>query len=163
MDITIRLVEDKDKVAFVNIFNYHIQHGYAAYSTNPVPVEAFERFKSFARDGLMYVAETSEKGVIGFALLKIYYNVDCFAKTAEVSYFILPDFTNQGLGKRFMNTLIDAARTHGIDKLVANVSSLNPQSLAFHIRQGFRQCGRLEKVGEKNGRLFDVIWFQKTI
>ena len=50
-----------------------------------------------------------------------------------------------------------------IETLTANVSSLNPQSLAFHHKQGFKECGRLKQVGKKHDQLFDVVWFQKSI
>lgn len=163
MDITIRLAVDADKEQFMAVFNYYTEHGYAAYSSRPIPVEAFERFKAMCREGHLYVAETDEQKIVGFAMLKTYFNTDCFARTAEVGYFILPDYTNQGIGNKFMITLTQAAQSMGIAILTANVSSLNPQSLAFHIRQGFRQVGRLENVGEKHERLFDVIWFQKSI
>jgi len=163
MNITVRLAEDTDREQLINVFNYYVTNGFAAYSTKPIPPQVFDMLKSMCREGHFYVAVNSENNVIGFAMLKFYFNADCFAKTAEVGYFILPEYTNQGLGARLLNTLTQAAISIGIKVLTANVSSLNPESLAFHLKQGFTQCGRLVNVGEKFSRNFDVIWFQKSI
>jgi len=43
------------------------------------------------------------------------------------------------------------------------VCSLNPESLAFHHKHEFTQCGVFRNVGKKNGRDFSVVWFEKKI
>jgi phosphinothricin acetyltransferase len=50
-----------------------------------------------------------------------------------------------------------------ITSLLANISSRNRQSLEFHLRNGFRECGRFLKVGHKFGEAFDVVWMQKQL
>jgi len=51
----------------------------------------------------------------------------------------------------------------GVDCLLANISSHNEQSLDFHRKMGFQQCGRFRRVGKKFGKDFDVIWMQKLL
>jgi len=46
---------------------------------------------------------------------------------------------------------------------VANVSSANPESIAFHEHAGFVKCGELPRVGMKRGEYFGLIWYYKTI
>jgi len=36
-------------------------------------------------------------------------------------------------------------------------------SLNFHFKQGFKECGRFQRIGQKFGRDFDVIWMQKFL
>jgi phosphinothricin acetyltransferase len=47
--------------------------------------------------------------------------------------------------------------------LLANISSKNMESLTFHKKHGFFECGRMYEVGEKFNELFDVIWMQKDL
>lgn len=101
--------------------------------------------------------------VVDFGALKPYLMPDTLARTAEVSYFILPGHTGQGLGARLLDTLIGEARARGVDNLLANVSSLNEGSLRFHERHGFVQVGRFPKVGRKWDQDFDLIWLQKAL
>ncbi len=51
----------------------------------------------------------------------------------------------------------------GIDSLLVNISSRNRESLGFHLKNGFRECGRFLKVGRKFGEDFDAVWMQKQL
>ena len=101
--------------------------------------------------------------VVGFGLLRAHNPLPAFAHTAEASYFIHPNHTAKLLGKMLLATLEEGARARGITTLLANISSLNPGSIAFHRRNGFRECGRFLNVGRKNGQAFDTVWMQKML
>jgi phosphinothricin acetyltransferase len=60
-----------------------------------------------------------------------------------------------------LSRLAEEAGRMGIDSLVASISSENPESIAFHVKNGFRECGRFDRAGRKNGREFDIVWMQK--
>ncbi len=52
----------------------------------------------------------------------------------------------------------------GIDSLAASVSSKNEESLAFHRKNGFRECGRFERAaGSKNDQDFDIVWMRRQL
>jgi phosphinothricin acetyltransferase len=80
-----------------------------------------------------------------------------------VTYFIHPDHTGKGLGKRLLGFLEKGALEKGITNLLASISSLNPGSVEFHQKHGFTECGRFRKVGKKKGREFDTVWMQKRL
>lgn len=101
--------------------------------------------------------------VVGFGFLRPYRNTEAFRHTAEITYFILPEHTRKGLGKRLLNVLEREADKMGITTLLANISSLNKQSLKFHKKNGFKRCGTFRKIGTKFGGDFDVVWMQKTL
>lgn len=163
MNPIIRLAQDTDKEQVISILNYYIQNSMAAYPQTPVPPQAWEGLKSLCRDGNLWVAEIPDKGVVGFAMLKWYMGKESFTHTAETGYFLLPGNTGSGIGTLLLKTLEATAKQLGITTLVANISSLNPESLAFHAKLGFSECGRLRSVGKKNDQFFDVVWVQKTI
>jgi phosphinothricin acetyltransferase len=47
--------------------------------------------------------------------------------------------------------------------LVANASSENEGSIRFHLARGFTEYGRLENAGEKLGRKFGIVYFEKKL
>jgi len=62
-----------------------------------------------------------------------------------------------------METITIDARAAGVETLLANISSLNEVSLNFHLKHGFKECGRFQRIGKKFDRDFDVIWMQKFL
>lgn len=59
--------------------------------------------------------------------------------------------------------LVEQAAPLGIDSLVVSISSKNFESIAFHQKNGFRECGRFRQAGRKNGEDFDIVWMQKQL
>jgi len=163
MSYTIRPVKDKDRRAVTDIFNYFIENSFAAYPIRPVPTGFFDRMVAIAAGYPFYVIDTPDGDTIGFGLLHRYHGADSFERTGELTYFILPDHTGHGLGTKLFDRLIEEARRIGIDNLLASISSLNEQSLRFHAKLGFTECGRFRRVGVKNGHEFDVVWVQKFL
>ena len=147
----------------MDIFNYHVVHGFAAYPEEPLNGSFFDFVKTIIYGGAFYVLETGEKKVVGFGFLKKYHPYPAFNRTAEAGYFILPEFTRNGLGGLLLEMLEKDARAMGVDNLVANISSLNPPSLEFHKKHGFSECGRFEKILTKFGLDLDIVWMQKKL
>ncbi|MFH1776033.1 MAG: GNAT family N-acetyltransferase, partial [Candidatus Omnitrophota bacterium] len=79
------------------------------------------------------------------------------------TYFLLPEFTRKGIGKKILEFLIQEAQKKNIDTLLANISSFNEQSIKFHEKMGFSHCGSFKRVGRKFGKNFDVVWMQKLL
>ncbi len=162
-NIVCRKYEDKDIPEIISIFNYYSLNTLANYMPVAMSEEQFPHFKAVSKNDSIYVMENVNKEVVGFGLLKNYFAGPCFAKTVDAGYFLRQDYTGVGLGKKFLDYLIERAKEMGMTQMVANVSSQNPHSIAFHKKNGFELCGTLKDVGEKFGEKFDIVWFQKTI
>jgi phosphinothricin acetyltransferase len=63
----------------------------------------------------------------------------------------------------FLERLLADACERGIDNILGMISLLNEQSLHFHRKHGFEQCGWFRRVGRKWDNDFDVIWMQKFL
>ncbi len=152
-----------DRTAVVAIFNHFVERSFAAYPDEPVGGEFFDRVLDLSK-GYPAVSVKTEAGeVVGFGFLRAFHLAATFRRTAEIVYFLLPEHTRRGLGSRMLSRFIEKARQLGIDNLLAEVSSLNEQSLRFHEAAGFERCGAFRAVGRKFGRDFDVVWFQKRL
>jgi len=147
----------------IDLFNHYVSHSHAAFLEVPVNYSFFNRFLEITRGYPALVAKQGFDQVVGFAFLRPYHAAETFRRTAEITYFILPDHTRRGLGTTLLELLVRAARTMRIDSILAAISSRNQPSLHFHRRQGFKECGRFSRVGRKFGEDFDVVWMHLRI
>jgi L-amino acid N-acyltransferase YncA len=154
---------ETDRTAVVAIFNHFVQHSFAAYPEEPVGAEFFDRVLALSKGYPAVSVKTDAGEVVGFGFLRAFHPAGTFRRTAEVSYFILPEHTGRGIGDKMLSHFTKEAQAIGIDNLLASVSSLNEQSLRFHTKAGFERCGRFGAVGRKSCRDFDVVWFQKRL
>jgi len=162
-DYQFRKFTDADKEAVTSIFNYYIENSLAAYPQKKMGPEFFVMLNQMVLNNTFYVLENSLKEVVGFGLLHYLKKMDTFKASAEVSYFLLPGYNKQGLGTELLTILTREAQRLGILTLFAEICSKNEASLNFHLKNGFHECGRFEKVGNKNGTIFDIVWMQKFI
>ncbi len=160
MAYTFEKMADQHRIAVIDIFNYYIANSLAAYREEPVDYEFFDRFLDMAQGYPAAVIKDDTESVVGFAFLHAYRPGRVFRHTAEISYFILPDHTGRGVGTSVLEEFRLAAKEQEIDVLLANISSKNEQSLGFHSKNGFEECGRFRRIGRKFGEDFDVVWMQ---
>jgi L-amino acid N-acyltransferase YncA len=147
----------------IDIFNDYIRHSHAAFLAEPVDYEFFDHLLKLTRGYPAVAVRSADQEVVGFAFLRPHYSADAFRRAAEINYFILPDHTGQGLGTAILELFEEQAGTLGIDSILACLSSKNPPGLRFHLKNGFRECGRFLKVGRKFGEDFDAVWLQKRL
>jgi L-amino acid N-acyltransferase YncA len=156
----LRQVRGEDRESIIEIFNYYIARSYAAYPSEKVEPDFLEQLMHGTHS--FFVAELEGK-VVGFAFLKPYLPISTFRSTATVTYFIDPDHRRSGLGTHILMTLESDAKKRGIQTLLAHISSRNEESISFHEKNGFSECGRFPDIGVKFGARFDVIWMAKKL
>jgi len=159
---TLRDFEPADTPAVLDIFNRSVRSDFAAFPETGMDETAAERVAAQTLDYAFCVAEVSGV-VVGFCLLRPLHPFPNMRIAGEVSYFIRPEFTRCGIGGRMLALLIRRAREKGMKSLVAQISSRNAGSIAFHRKNGFRRCGRIRGAGTKFGKVFDIVLMQKFI
>ena len=163
MEYSIRPISNEDCEGIMDIFNYYIENSFAAYPENKLPYQAFDMFLQISK-GFPKGSILDKSGrIVGFGMLRQHNPMPTFSQTAEATYFIHPDHTGKGLGKKLIGYLEKGAVEKGITNILANISSLNSGSIKFHQQNGFTECGRFRRVGKKNGQEFDTVWMQKML
>lgn len=147
----------------IDIFNYYVENSFAAYPEQKVPYEYFDQFLKMCEGYPALAVKDDQGNIIGFGMLRAYNPFPTFSQAAEITYFIKPGYTGRGIGKRILDELLAKAREKGITSIIASISSLNEGSINFHKKNGFAECGRLRKVGNKRGKTFDVVYMQKML
>lgn len=128
-----------------------------------MPYAFFDLILGFARTHPAVAVRDADGGVAGFGMLRPHNPMPAFARTAEITCFLRPDLTGQGIGPEVLGYLEAGARERGIACILASISSQNERSIRFHRRHGFAECGRFRNVGTKRGILFDIVWMQKEL
>ena len=163
MEIHLEPLAEQHRTAVVDIYNHYVDVGFACYRERRIPYGAFDHFLERARGYPAFASRGEDGTVNGFGFLHAWHPAECFARTAEVTYFLHPDAMRQGIGSLFLLRFEEAATAMGIDRLLASISSRNPESLAFHRKHGFEECGRFPGIGRKRGADFDVVWMVKRL
>lgn len=152
-----------DVPGILDVFNYFVEHTLAAYPIEKVGDEFGGLLEHIASGYPVIVVKGGAGQVLGFGLLHAFHPAGAFRRTAEISYFLRPNATRQGIGGALLAELVVRARAMGLGTLLASISSENAQSLAFHRTHGFEEVGRFRAVGHKMGRDFDVVYMQRFI
>jgi phosphinothricin acetyltransferase len=162
---TYRLVQlvKKHAAGMLRIFNRHISRGFAAYREEPVGEAVMATFLRQVADYPAVAVEAPDGALLGFGFLRAYSPHATFAHTAQSTIFLDPEHTRAGIGTEVLLHLEEGARSQGITRILAHISSRNPASIAFHYKHGFAHCGRFPGIGRKWGEPFDVIWMVKTL
>jgi L-amino acid N-acyltransferase YncA len=156
------LSEEHRKPA-IDILNHYVDSSFAAYSESRHPYSLFDVYLQVSA-GYPAVAVRSDAGeIVGFAWLQAYHPSEAFQRVGEIGYFLRSDYTRCGIGKAILDLFVEEAKKVNIDSILASVSSLNEPSINFHLKHGFTECGRFDKIGRKFGRDFDLVWLQKRI
>ena len=105
MKIEFQPLTEKHKFAVIDIFNYFIKNSYAAYPEEPVHYEFFTLFQQIAQRFPAIAIVDMEQGddVVGFAFMRPFHQSKTFRRTAELSYFLLPEYTRKGIGGKDRN------------------------------------------------------------
>lgn len=84
-----------------------------------------------------------------------------YAGVAEVSIYVSPAFSRQGIGSLLMNQLIADSEEQGIWTLQSGIFPENTASINLHKKAGFREVGYREKIGQMNGVWRDSLLLER--
>lgn len=163
MTATLEPLSSPHRRAVIDIYNHYVDHGFASYREIRLPYESFDRFLELAKGFPAFASVRDDGTVDGFGFLHAWHPSECFKRTAEITYFLHPDCTRQGTGTLLLDRLLKEAAAMKIDRVLASISSRNPESLAFHRKHGFLECGSFPQIGCKHGQEFSVVWMIKQL
>lgn len=161
MNYKIKLLKDEsDWKAITEIYNFYAVTDYSVYTFEPVDENYFIRSRTGYENYPVYVLKHDSQ-IVGFGFLSPYSVASTMKKSAILSYFIYHEHTGKGQGTKLMELLIKDGISIGVNNFLVHISSKNKDSINFHKKNGFVECGRFKNMGEKFNNKFDIIWMQK--
>jgi L-amino acid N-acyltransferase YncA len=99
--------------------------------------------------------------ISGWAALSPVSRRQAYSGVAEVSVYVAANDRNAGLGRALLDALIAESEKNGIWMLQAVVFPENAATIALHLRCGFREVGRRERIGKLNNEWRDTILLER--
>ena len=163
MNIQLLSVQPEHLETIREIYQYYVDHSTATFHTGNVTTQELRekilidhpKYKSF----VIVVDGT----IRGYCYFSQYNKRQAYDRTAELSIYMAHDFKGKGIGKVVLKQLEEEARKVGIVVLLAIITGDNAHSIRSFASAGYKKCADLKEVGEKFGKLLDVVFYQLTI
>lgn len=104
-----------------------------------------------------------EDMVLGWAALSPVSKRDVYRGVAEVTVYVTESARGKGIGRALLEALIVESEKNGIWTLQASIFPENPASVELHLRCGFREVGRRERIAMLSGVWRDTILFERRL
>jgi len=99
--------------------------------------------------------------ILGWAALSPVSKRNVYRGVAELTVAVTESARGQGVGRALLEALIDESEKNGIWTLQASIFPENTTSIKLHLRCGFREVGRRERIGMLNGVWRDTLLFER--
>jgi phosphinothricin acetyltransferase len=160
----IRDAAESDAAAVHAIYAHHVLNGTASYDIEPPPVDHIrDKIRWVVGQGWPFVVAEEHGGVVGYAYATQFRERAAYRFTCENSIYVDPDWIGRGVGKALLQALLDRSAAYGFKTMVAVIGGAEPPSVALHAGCGFREVGRLKRVGWKNERWLDSLYMQRDL
>jgi phosphinothricin acetyltransferase len=130
-------------------------------SADDSPTSGFSPSGCAASDFSTTGSSVKRSSVLGWAALSPVSNRPVYAGVVEVSVYVASKFQGQGIGRALLEALIASAEKSDVWTLQAAIFPENRASLALHLKSGFREVGRREKLGKLHEKWHDVLLLER--
>jgi phosphinothricin acetyltransferase len=163
--VSVRAAACSDLPAIAAIYAPYVAHTVITFETEPPDAATWTtRFDAITARGLPFLVAESGGAVAGYAYAGPWKERAAYRYTVENAIYLDPAATGRGIGRVLLASLLDACATAGVRQVVAVIADAgDPASMRLHTRCGFREVGRLERVGFKHGRWVDTVLMQRSL
>jgi phosphinothricin acetyltransferase len=157
MDFVVEEMKALDWEQVRSIYLEGIATGIATFETD---APAWEKWDAGHLRRARLVARAGD-GILGWAALSPVSDRCVYGGVAEVSVYVGERGRGRGVGRALLEALVEASERNGIWTLQAGVFPENAASLRLHLRCGFREVGRRERIGKLNGAWRDTLLLER--
>ena len=101
------------------------------------------------------------KKILGWAALSPVSKRKVYRGVAELTVYVTESARGQGIGRALLEAVIGESERNGIWTLQASIFPENIASAKLHLRCGFREVGRRERIATLNGVWRDTLLFER--
>ena len=150
--VYIRIAEEKDLPALLDIYNDEVLHGISTLDLNPRTMAEWRAW--FAHHNVdnhpLLTAELENGKAAGYASLSEYRSKEAYRSSVELSIYVARAHRGKGVATALMEAILDMARADDRTHLVVSViTDGNEASQRLHDKFGFTFCGIIPEVGMK--------------
>lgn len=157
MNFVIEAMNDGDWPTVLDIYVEGLTTGNATFETEPPTWDAWN--DSHIKHSRLVTRVDGKVG--GWAALSPISDRCIYGGVAEVSIYVGEAGRCRGLGTALINALIKSSEECKIWTLQAGIFSENTASVNLHLRNGFREVGRRERIGKHKGIWRDTVLLER--
>lgn len=155
--ITVRLADESDAAAVVELYNWYVTHSTATFQYDPSTLEEMQQnIRGVLVRAPFLVAEDAKGRLCGYACAHPLHPRAAYGWCVETTIYCDPHCMGQGVGGKLYRPLLAMLKAQGYRAAAALVTHPNPESEAFHKALGFHKAGVQPRSGYKFGRWLDV-------
>ena len=108
-----------------------------------------------------FVALDENEGVLGWVAAVAVSDRCVYAGVVEHSVYVARTARGIGVGRALLDALIASTEAAGIWTIQSGIFPENTASVALHRAAGFREVGRRERIGQRDGVWRDVVLIER--
>lgn len=163
---SIRDATPEDLPSVREIYNYYVTNSTVTFDDKPMTLRAWRtKYEHIRKAGMPFlVAESPSGQILGYTLVSPWSAKAGYRYTVENSIYLGPAATGKGLGTPLLKALIEASRAAGIREIIAVIADQGADaSIAMHAKLGFKEVGRMGRVGFKFDRWLGTVTMQLSL
>ena len=155
---------DEHGDAILEIFNDAILNSTALFDYEPrTPEKMVTWFEAKRAGNYPVIGLVNEDNVlVGFASFGAFRPFPANKYTVEHSIYVNKNFRGEGLGRRLLELIIEAAKERELHAMIGGITADNQGSIELHKKLGFVHVGTLPEVGFKFGQWQNLAFYQLT-
>jgi L-amino acid N-acyltransferase YncA len=165
-EFIIRSATEQDLPSIREIYNHYVLNSSVTFDEKPQTLAALRKKFALATKLRMpyLVAETPRGNLLGVAWVFPWQGNTSNRRSVELSIYLGPAATGKGLGKVLLEQLLTEAKAAGIKEVIAVIADKGAEaSIQMHKKFGFKETGRMGKVGFKYERWLGTVMLQKSL
>jgi phosphinothricin acetyltransferase len=99
--------------------------------------------------------------IVGWAALLPVSRRHVYRGVAEINIYVGQRYRGRGIGDALLGELVGQATRAGIWTLQSVVFPENAATLRLHAKHGFREVGRRERIGQRDGKWRDTLLLER--
>ena len=165
-EYSIRDAVEADLPSVREIYNHYVLNSSITFDEKPQTLAALR--KKFAQSQKLrmpyLVAESPSGQLLGVAWVFPWQGNAANRRSVELSIYLGPAATGKGLGKALLERLLGEAKAAGIREVIAVIADKGADaSIQMHKKFGFKESGRMGRVGFKFDRWLGTVTLQKRL
>ena len=163
--MTVRPATVDDLPAIAEIYAHYVETSVATFELDaPDLAEWTRRHAEIAEARLPFILVERAGAVAGYAYCAPWKTRPAYRATVEDSVYVAPEAVGLGCGAQLLSALLDMSRAVGVREVIAVIADSGGEaSIRLHRRFGFRDAGRLMRVGFKHDRWIDTVLMQWSV
>lgn len=163
MGIEFTKATKEDISAAKEIYTYYVENSTATFHTGEITDEIMENIL-FHQGSLYESFMIKENNIsLGYVLLAPYSTRQAYRRIAEVTIYVSPSAVARGIGSAAIDFIISKAKEKQIKVLLSLICGENVPSIKLFEKFNFTKAAHLTNVGEKFGRLLDLVIYEKEL